>query len=315
MGPEADPAGSPAGVECGLPVGVSGGAFPAPRLAPWLRRPRPSGAGGLETASSLASLRLNTVCREARCPNRDECWDNHTAAFLMLGIVCTRNCRFCAVASGKPSVPDPEEPSRIADAVKRMSLSHAVITSVTRDDLADGGAGQFADCIREVRTRNPGVTVEVLTPDFQGSRKSIQTVLEGAPQVFNHNLETVERLSPLLRPQGGYHRSLEVLSMASESPGIMVKSGLMLGLGETDAEIRSSLAGLRSSGVTLLTIGQYLQPSPAQLPVARFVPPAEFNGWKEEAMHMGFRGVASSPFTRSSHMAGKMLDEALHAGG
>jgi lipoic acid synthetase len=260
----------------------------------------------------LESFSLATVCAEARCPNRDECWSRHTATFLVMGAVCTRNCSFCSVASGTPPALDPTEPARISGAVKQMGLLHAVITSVTRDDLPDGGAGHLASCIRAVRGGNPGTAVEVLAPDFSGNGGDIHTVLDASPAVFGHNLETVERLSPGLRSGAEYRRSLAVLATAAQYGGIPVKSGLMLGLGEEADEIRASLADLLQAGVSLLTLGQYLRPSTGQVPVARFVSPAEFDSWKKEALAMGFQGVASSPFTRSSHLAAELLAEATH---
>lgn len=297
-------------MERGLSVPVSGGRnTDFVRLPSWLRRPRSSGRS---TGATLEALSLSTVCVEARCPNRDECWSRHTATFLVLGAVCTRNCSFCSVAPGIPVAPDAGEPGRVSGAVSRLGLSHAVITSVTRDDLPEGGAGHFASCIRAIREGNPGTAVEVLTPDFLGVAGSISAVLEASPQVFGHNLETVERLSPALRSGAEYRRSLSVLETAARYGGIPVKSGIMLGLGEEDGEIRRAMGDLRSSGVTLLTIGQYLRPSRAQAPVARFIPPAEFDGWKTAALSLGFRGVASSPFTRSSHKAAELLGEAIH---
>jgi len=258
----------------------------------------------------LESLSLATVCAEARCPNRDECWNRHTATFLVMGSVCTRNCSFCSVSPGNPPGLDTTEPVRVSDAVNQLGLTHAVITSVTRDDLADGGAGHLASCIRAVRAGNPGTAVEVLVPDFGGNAADIRTVLGANPAVFGHNLETVERLSPAYRSGAEYRRSVDVLESASRYGGIPVKSGLMLGLGEEADEIRAALADLLEAGVSLLTLGQYLRPSPVQVPVARFVRPEEFEAWKKEALAMGFRGVASSPFTRSSYHAAELMKEA-----
>jgi len=286
--------------------------MPAPRLALWLRKPLRTGESFGRVSAVLRDLSLHTVCEEARCPNRHECWTAGTATFLVLGEVCTRACRFCSTKTGRPSAPDPGEPARVAEAAASLGLAHVVVTSVTRDDLGDGGAAHFAACIRAVRARNPGASVEVLTPDFSGSDEALGTVLSAAPDVFAHNLECVRRLSGSVRPQADYDCSLGVLRRAGElAPGIRRKSGLMLGLGERDDEIAEALGDLRSAGVELLTLGQYLRPAPDCLPVDRFVPPGEFDAWRDRALAMGFAHAASSPFTRSSHRAA----EAYHAAG
>ncbi len=270
----------------------------------WLKRPLPSAPAFSRTRSLLDDGRLHTVCREARCPNCGECFSRGTAAFLILGDVCTRRCRFCAVTQGKPPSPDPDEPRRVAEAALRMSLDYVVVTSVTRDDLADGGAGAFAETIRSVRSRRPSTRVEVLIPDFQGEEAALRTVLRARPDVLNHNLETVARLYPEVRPQAIYNRSLELLRRAGLlAPGMPVKSGLMLGLGERPDEIESTLRDLLEAGCRILTMGQYLQPKRDCLPVARFVPPEEFDEWREVALKMGFARVACGPLVRSSYHA------------
>jgi len=274
------------------------------RLPSWLRQSRVAGPGYDRVASLVNGLGLHTVCDEARCPNRHQCWNDGVATFLILGDTCTRACRFCATATGRPLAPDRGEPGRVAEAVDSLGLSHVVITSVTRDDLPDGGAGYFAACIRAIRARRPGTSVEVLTPDFGGDDRALAAVLEAGPAVFAHNLECVRRLSPLVRPQADYERSLGVLSRAGGlAPAILRKSGLMLGLGERDDEVEEALRDLRAAGVELVTLGQYLRPSDSCLPVDRFVRPEEFTAWRERALAVGFRHVASSPFTRSSHRA------------
>ena len=258
----------------------------------------------------VSHRRLHTVCQSAHCPNMHECWNRSTATFMILGNVCTRHCSFCAVESGQPpgSV-DANEPQRVAQAASEMKLRHVVVTSVTRDDLQDGGAGLFAETIKSVRRDIPDVTIEVLTPDFQGREESISTVLQTGPDVFNHNLETVERLQPSIRPQASYKTSLAVLAYASKHfPSIAVKSGIMLGLGETEEELFQGLDDLLSAGCELLTLGQYLAPTRAHFPVARFVTPVEFDAYANKAREMGFKGVASGPMVRSSYKAVDMLE-------
>lgn len=262
-------------------------------------------------ARTLQTLRLHTVCQSARCPNRLECWESATATFMILGAVCTRACRFCAVTPGLPAPPDPDEPARLAEAAVRMELRHVVITSVTRDDLPDGGAGHFAACIQAVRRRLPPATIEVLVPDFLGAADAIQTVARAGPDVFNHNLETVDRLQPEVRPQAGYQRTLAVLRTAAAFfPRPLVKSGLMLGLGETEAELKAALHDLLAAGCDLLTLGQYLAPDRTHWPVARQVPPEEFDRVKAWALAAGFKGVAAAPLVRSSFQAARLLAQA-----
>ena len=281
------------------------------RLPSWFRQALPPAASGGRVKQLLGQLGLHTVCEGAKCPNRAACWHDSAAAFLILGNVCTRDCRFCAIPhEARPAPPDPGEPARLAEAAAAMGLRHVVVTSVTRDDLPDGGAAHFAATIREIRSRIPGAAVEVLIPDFQGDPAALATVLAAQPDILNHNLETVERLQPAVRPQADYARSLAVLRRAADA-GARTKSGLMLGMGETEAEIRAALRDLRAAGVTLLTLGQYLAPSSAHHPVARFVPPAEFAGWRAEALALGFATVAAAPHVRSSYHA----DELAAAGG
>ena len=273
------------------------------RLPSWFRRPLPPGAEGGRVKRLLARLDLHTVCEGAKCPNRAACWHDSAAAFLILGDACTRACRFCAIPhAAQPAPPDPGEPARLAEAAAAMGLRHVVVTSVTRDDLSDGGAAHFAETIRAIRARLPGASVEVLVPDFQNAAAALDLVLAAQPDIFNHNLETVERLQPAIRPQADYRRSLAVLRRAAQA-GARTKSGLMLGLGETDGEIAAALRDLRAAGVALLTLGQYLAPSPAHHPVARFVPPAEFDRWRDEALALGFACVAAAPHVRSSYHA------------
>jgi lipoic acid synthetase len=279
-------------------------AEPVRRLPPWLKKTVPI-ASGRAVADCLAELHLDTVCRGARCPNRLECRARGRAAFLILGPRCTRSCRFCAMESGDPKPPDPGEPIRLAEAVKRLDLSHAVITSVTRDDLPDGGAGQFAGAVAAIRFLCPETTVEILVPDFQGDEEAWIAAVDCRPDVFNHNLETVERLYPAVRPGADFDRSLALLDFAKERrPGILCKSGLMLGLGEEWNEVLETARALRDVGVDILTVGQYLRPkSERTLDVERFVPPEEFVRLEEELRKLGFAAVACSPFVRSSHNA------------
>ncbi|MCG6893938.1 MAG: lipoyl synthase [Desulfobacteraceae bacterium] len=280
---------------------------PSGRKPPWLKRRLPTGAAYENVRSLIQNGRLHTVCQEAKCPNIWECFSEKTATFLILGDRCTRDCRFCAVAAGPSGPPDPGEPERVALAAETLGLRYAVITSVTRDDLADGGSGHFAETIRALKKRIPEVLVEVLIPDFQGSKTALETVLSAGPDVLNHNLETVPRLYPEVRPEADYHRSLTLLDRVRASGrGIPSKSGIMLGLGEQDTEIRQVLADLLSVGCTMLTVGQYLQPSRSHLPVTRYVPPEEFDRWKETAKAMGFSEVASAPFVRSSYHAHRL---------
>lgn len=274
------------------------------RKPAWLKTRLPSGPEYESVRSLIRDGDLHTVCQEARCPNQWECFSSKTATFLILGPNCTRNCRFCAVERGAPTPPDPGEPLRVAEAAKRMGLRYVVVTSVTRDDLPDGGAFLFAETIREIRAKIRGAAVEVLVPDFRGDPEALRTVLDAKPDVLNHNLETVPRLYPSVRPEAIYSRSLDLLKRARTfDPSLAVKSGLMLGFGEFPDEIRRTLQDLLDAGCRLLTLGQYLQPSKHHIEVARFIPPEEFDEWKRTALEMGFARVASGPFVRSSYHA------------
>jgi lipoic acid synthetase len=277
----------------------------------WLKKRLPTGRHFAKIKGLIENNRLHTVCQEARCPNIWECFSQQTATFLIMGARCTRNCRFCSVEQGPLEPPDPAEPALVASAARQMGLKYVVITSVTRDDLPDGGAAFFAKTIDEIHRQIPDALVEVLIPDFQGDAEALQTVLNARPDVLNHNVETVPRLYPIVRPQANYRRSLQLLNRVRKyDPYLPTKSGLMLGLGESSAEIRSTLKDLRDVRCRILTLGQYLQPSKAHLPVKRFVPPAEFENWKHTAVKMGFSEVASGPFVRSSYHA-KELHQAM----
>jgi lipoic acid synthetase len=270
----------------------------------WLRRRLPSGPEYERLRTLLRDHHLTTVCQQALCPNQFECFGRGTATFLLLGERCTRTCRFCAIGHGPLGPPDPDEPQHVAEAVRILGLRYCVLTSVTRDDLADGGAAHFAAVVRAVRDVSPGTRVELLIPDFQGDAQALATVLAAAPEVLNHNLETVPRLYPAARPQAIYGRSLELLRRVRViAPNTVTKSGIMVGLGETRAELRQLFADLRQAHCDLLTIGQYLQPSRDHLPVTRFVPPEEFIELRGEALALGFRAVAAGPFVRSSYQA------------
>ncbi len=278
-----------------------------PRLPKWLKRPLPQ-AGMQFTSDVIADLRLETVCESAKCPNRTECWSQQTATFMILGNVCTRPCGFCSVPRGKTEVVQIDEPERVAEAAERLGLKYVVITSVTRDDMADGGANHFYECVLAVRERT-GAKVEVLTPDFLGNRAAIHRVIEARPDVFNHNTETVPRLYDRVRRNAEYQRTLNLLKQVKdEAPQMPTKSGLMLGLGETREELLDVCADLRAVGVDMLTLGQYLQPTPDHLPVERYVPPDEFDEIGEQVRQLGFSMVASGPFVRSSYHAGEMAD-------
>jgi lipoyl synthase len=280
------------------------------RKPAWLKV-RPGGGEAFGTVKGLlAGLKLHTVCEEARCPNRGECWSSGTATFLVLGDTCTRSCRFCAVRKGDPAGSvDPEEPHRVAAAAVAWGLRHVVVTCVTRDDLPDGGAAHLARVIRALRDQAPGVTVEVLVSDFGGEAQAVRTVIEAGPDVFAHNVETVERLQGRVRdPRCSLARSLDVLRTARVlGPGIVVKSALLLGLGETDEEVRITLSALSHAGATSLTLGQYLAPSAAHAPVVAWIPPEVFEAWRVWALENGFTAVASGPLVRSSYRAGDLL--------
>ena len=283
----------------------SGSEKPKRRLPKWLKRPLPE-PGMAYTSGTIADLRLNTVCESARCPNRTECWSHSTATFMILGNVCTRPCGFCSVPKGKTEQLELDEPERVAEAAARLGLKHVVITSVTRDDLPDGGAEHFYECVIAVRERT-GAAVEVLTPDFLGNNAAIDRVVEARPDVFNHNTETVPRLYHRVRRNAKYDRTLNLLARVKEkAPNMITKSGLMLGLGETKDEVLDVCADLRKVGCDMITLGQYLQPGPEHLPVERYVPPEEFDEIGDLIREMGFSLVASGPFVRSSYHAGEM---------
>jgi lipoyl synthase len=278
------------------------------RKPPWLRKRIPPFQDLLKVKSILDETDLHTVCEEARCPNLGECFSKGTSTFLILGRVCTRNCGFCAVEHGAPAPTDESEPERVAQAVQKMGLQYVVITSVTRDDLSDGGASLFAKTIQAIRALNPKIKIEVLIPDFKGDQTSLKIVLKEYPDVLNHNIETISRLYPRVRPQADYSRSLNLLKSSKKShPYILTKSGFMLGLGETQEEVLELLRGLREVGCDFLTIGQYLQPRPDRLPVVRFIPPEEFEEYKRLGEEMGFKAIASGPFIRSSFHAFEMF--------
>jgi lipoic acid synthetase len=279
---------------------------PGPK-PPWLRVRVPTTPASLAVQRSVRENRLHTVCHSASCPNLGECWARGTATFMIGGGLCTRRCGFCDVPSGRPAALDPEEPERVARAVAQLGLAFTVVTCVARDDLPDGGAAQMARTVRAIRRRCPATGIEVLVSDYKGSEAALRCVLDASPDVLNHNLETVERLTRRVRVAARYERSLALLRRAGElRPEIPTKSGLMLGLGESDAELATALADLRAAGVALLTLGQYLRPSPAHLPVARWVPPAEFDAWAARARELGFREVAAGPLVRSSYHAERL---------
>ncbi len=277
-----------------------------PRLPPWFKVSATTGPDYLDIQQTLKRLTLHTICEEARCPNRWECWNARTATFLILGDICTRRCHYCSVETGRPQGLDTDEPRRVAEAVRALNLRHVVITSVNRDELPDGGAGIFADTIRHTRRENPCCTIEVLIPDFEGNEEALARVCVERPEILNHNIETVRRLFPVLRPQGKYQRSLELLGRAKDR-GLTTKSGLILGMGESLDEAREVMQDLRGAGCDILTIGQYLQPTPRHLPVARFYDPSEFAALKEEGIRLGFHHVESGPLVRSSYHAAQQI--------
>ena len=277
---------------------------PAARLPEWLRKSQTRFVAVHELKRGMRGLNLHTVCESARCPNIHECFERGAATFMILGDVCTRDCGFCAVPKGKHlSAPDPEEPAHVARMAASMGLRHVVITSVSRDDLADGGSAHFAGTVREVRRALPQARIEVLTPDFRGDLDAVARVLEAAPDVFNHNLETVERLYARVRPQAGYGQSLAVLEFAHGRSRALTKSGLMVGLGETPAEVEALLGDLCAAGVEVVTIGQYLQPTRRNLPVAEYVAPSQFDAYRDYGLALGFKMVFSGPLVRSSYLA------------
>ena len=279
---------------------------PAPdqrrRLPPWFRVKMRQGPDYQDIRSTMDRLGLHTICEEARCPNMWECWNARTATFLILGDICTRRCHYCAVTTGRPLVVDQDEPLRVAQAVQALGLRHVVITSVNRDELDDGGAGIFAETIRQIRQSSPTCTIEVLIPDFEGHDTALQTLVSETPEIVNHNIETVRRLFPSIRPQGKYDRSIALLARAKRL-GARTKSGLIVGMGETIDEARAVMRDLRDAGCDIMTIGQYLQPTKQHLLVDRFYHPDEFAALKEEGLAMGFHHVESGPLVRSSYHA------------
>lgn len=283
---------------------------PRLRKPDWIKIRPASGERYLELKELLKSLNLATVCQEAQCPNMGECWGGGTATIMLMGDVCTRGCRFCNVKTGNPKGKiDHNEPRKVAEAVSQMKLDYVVLTSVDRDDLADEGSGHFAEAVREMKNHSPSLIVEVLTPDFKGNEEFIAKIVDAKPDVFAHNIETVERLSPRVRdPRATYAQSLRVLEFVKERDfERFTKSSIMLGLGEEDSEVRQSLRDLRAVGCDVVTFGQYLQPQPRHLPVVRFLTPAEFAAWQSEAEGMGFLYVASGPLVRSSYRAGEFF--------
>ncbi len=282
-------------------------AEPARRLPDWLKRPLPVGNENFFTNNLIHELGLETVCESARCPNRPECWSRRTATFMVMGNLCTRPCGFCSVPRGTPEALETDEPARVAEAAHRLGLKHVVITSVTRDDLSDGGAEHFYQCVLAVRART-SARIEVLTPDFLGDTAAIDRVIEAQPEVFNHNTETVPRFYKKVRGRAEYQRSLDLLArVKAKAPHIVTKSGLMLGLGETREELLDVFGDLRSAGCDVLTLGQYLSPTLKHIPVARYLPPAEFDELAVLARSLGFREVASGPYVRSSYHADEMV--------
>jgi lipoic acid synthetase len=276
------------------------------RKPEWLKARVPGGENYSRLKTLIDKSRLHTVCEEARCPNMGECWNSGTATFMILGDTCTRSCGFCAVKTGRPEFLDKDEPRRVGEAVEIMKLRHAVITSVNRDELFDGGAQIFADTIREIRSRVPACRIEVLIPDFVGSEQALNIVLDAQPDILNHNTETVPRLYKTVRPQAHYNRSLELLFRAKQK-GFLTKSGLMLGLGETIDEVIDTMSDLREVECDILTIGQYLQPTQSHLPVERYVRPEEFAMLKQRGLEMGFRYIESGPLVRSSYHAAEQV--------
>jgi len=282
---------------------------PRPRLPEWARKGDPLSPSAHSLRTLLRELRLNTVCEEARCPNLAECFSRGTATFMLLGDRCTRRCGYCSVSTARPLPPDGDEPEQVAEAAARLGLRYVVLTAVARDDLADGGAGHFAATVRAVRARLPRARVEVLTPDFKGDRAALAAVLDAGPDVFNHNIETVPRLFPAVRAQGSYPLSLELLAAAKAlRPQQATKSGLMVGLGETDEEVEAVLHDLRAAAVDVVTLGQYLQPTRAHAPVDRYVPPEAFDMLAARAREIGFTTVYAGPFVRSSFNAEEVFD-------
>ena len=276
------------------------------RKPKWLKVKLPTGDNYRKVRELVSNHKLHTICESGNCPNMGECWGAGTATFMILGNICTRSCGFCAVATGKPLPADLEEPGKVADSIKKMGIKHAVITSVDRDDLIDGGSVIWVDTVNEIRKISPGTTMETLIPDFQGNWENLQRIIDVAPEIVSHNLETVPRLTKQVRIQAKYERSLEVLKRLKEG-GMRTKSGIMLGLGEREDEIIETMKDLRKVKVDIMTIGQYLQPSPKHLPVVEFITPAKFEEYRVIGLELGFRFVESSPLVRSSYRAEKHI--------
>jgi lipoyl synthase len=280
----------------------------APRRPGWLRVRAPGGPNYRDLKGLVERQRLHTVCESARCPNIGDCWERRTATFMILGDVCTRSCGFCAIKTGRPEGLDREEPGRVAEAVAALGLRHAVITSVNRDELPDGGAAIFAETIRQIRSRCPSTSIEVLIPDFRGVWWALEMVMEARPEILNHNMETIARLYRVVRPQAKYPRSLELLQRAKQmAPEVLTKSGMMLGVGEETEEIVAAMRDLRAAGCDILTLGQYLRPTPDHIPIRRYVPPEEFSELKRIGLAMGFRHVEAGPLVRSSYHADEQV--------
>jgi lipoyl synthase len=304
------PQGTPA-IRDGIRPNASSAMPDAARKPPWLRVKLPAGAGYEAIRQVVSSHKLHTVCSESKCPNIAECWGRGTATLMLMGSVCTRACRFCAVSTGNPNGwLDPLEPAHVADAVALMKLQYVVLTSVDRDDLADGGAAHYAACVRAIHARSPATAVEALTPDFAGRHTDVATVLDAGLATYAQNLETVERLThPVRDPRAGYAQTLGVLAFARRhAPATLTKTSLMLGLGETDAELERTFDDIRAAGVDVLTLGQYMRPTPNHLPVERFVPPDVFDAYRESALARGFLEVVAGPLVRSSYRAERVLD-------
>ena len=287
---------------------------PRPRLPEWLKVRAPGSPRYIELKALMRGQQLHTVCEEAHCPNIGECWDRGTATFMILGDICTRRCHYCAVTTGRPAGIDLQEPSRLAETVQTMGLRYCVITSVNRDDLPDGGAFIFASCINRVRDLNPNCRIEVLIPDFAGSWPALQKVLDAGPDVLNHNIESTVRIFPRVRPKGNYQRSLDLLAKSKElAPGMVTKSGIIVGMGETTDEVVDTMRDLRGVDCDLLTVGQYLRPSDKHLAIDRFYTPAEFEELRLIGQELGFAHVASGPLVRSSYHADEQHDAAYTA--
>jgi len=283
-----------------------------PRIPEWIRLKWKVDSDFAKVSDLVGGLGLHTVCQSAKCPNIHECWGEGTATIMLLGNLCTRSCKFCSVPHGRPLTIDKDEPRRVAEAAKGMKLQHIVLTSVNRDDQPDGGAAIFAETIIRLREAIPGLKIEVLTPDFEGNESAMQTVFNAWPDVFSHNIETVSRLQAVIRPQASYGRSLSVLRAgAAWRPKMAIKSGIMLGMGETDVEVEQAMVDLYDAGCRILTLGQYLQPTRHNRPVERYVMPREFDAFAMTAKKIGFAGVASGPMVRSSYKAGELLQSAL----